>query len=315
MDQLQAARGLHPRRLSSTPIKSPPRGALQRCHSVGSSGGLACKSGSINPEAFVVKIRDDTLENKVSIEDKEELDSGRKDELEDTDVSSCGGSEFEDQEVAVKQPLFPSTLCFPVQSNPPYDKRSYQDEDSCRDSSTSDVTRVDGDESDSILSNADESTLIEDKIGQQGRVVFDDNDTWNDLEDTAVGTVNDSRGVCPVSKATANGVSPPERTLLRKVAMSKVVELDNGMVIGSAKQEPDPPPPASHLMTRLFPLLKPKPQDAPLPTLPAASESKKPEEETGETNTCSPLNFITCICILDLTVQSDRKQIVIAVHT
>ncbi|XP_044072782.1 centromere protein J isoform X2 [Siniperca chuatsi] len=286
LDQLQAARGLHPRRLSSTPIKSPPQGALQRCNSVGKSGGLARKSSSMNSDAFVLKIRDDTLQDKVSIEDKEELDSGREDKHENSDVSSCGGSEFEDQEVAVKPPLFPSTLCFPAQSNPPYDKRSYQDEDSCRDS---DVTQVDDGDSDSVLSNADESTLIEDKDRQQGRVVFDDNDTWNDLEDTAVCTANDSRGVCPVSKATANGISPPERTLLRKVAVSKVMELDKGTVIGS-NQEPDPPPPpppppASQLMTRLFPSLKPKAQNAPLPPPPPAAsvapESKKPEE-TGQ---------------------------------
>ncbi|XP_051260860.1 centromere protein J isoform X2 [Dicentrarchus labrax] len=289
MDQhhrhLQVAKGLHQRRLSSTPIKSPPKGALQRCSSVGSIGGLACKSSSMNSEASVVKMRDDALKNKVGIEDKEE-----EDKHEDSDVSlSCGGSEFEDQEVAVTPPLFPSTLCFPAHSNPPYDKRSYQDEDSCRDSA-SDVTQADDGESDSVLSNADESTLIEDKDRQQGGVVFDDNDTWNDLEDTAVDTADDSRGVCPVSKATANEVSPPERTLLRKVAVSKVVGLDKGTVIGSANQEPDPPPspppPASQLMTRLFPSLKPKAQNAPLPPPPPAAsvapDSKKPEVETGQ---------------------------------
>ncbi|XP_045910595.1 centromere protein J isoform X2 [Micropterus dolomieu] len=281
MDKLQAAMGLHPRRLSSTPIKSPPRGALQRCYSVGSSGGLAYKGSSMNSEAGVMKIRDDALRNKVSVEDKEEQDSGREDEHESSAVSSCGGSEFEDQEVAGNPP-FPSTHCFPAQSNQPYDKRSYQDEDSCRDS---DVTQVDDGETDSILSNTDESTLIEEKDGQQGRVVFDDNDTWNDLEDIAVGTASDCRGVCPVSKATVNGVSPPQRTLLRKVAVSKVVELDKGTVIGSANQEPVAHPPASQLMTKLFPLLKPKAQNAPLPPPPAASvapESKKPEEETGQ---------------------------------
>ncbi|XP_070770408.1 centromere protein J [Enoplosus armatus] len=288
MDRLQAARGPHPRRLSSTPIKSPPRGALQRCSSVGSSGGLARKSSSMNSEALVAKMRDDALQNKVSFEDKEKLDSGREDKDENCDVSSCGGSEFEDQEVTVRPPLFPSTLCFPAQSNPPYDKRSYQDEDSFKDSA-SDMTQVDDEESDSVLSNADESTLIEDKDRQKGRVVFDDNDTWNDLEDTAVGTANDSRGVCPVSKAIANGISPPERTLLRKVAVSKVVELDKGRLIGSANQEPDTPPPlppASQLMTRLFPSLKPKAHNALLPPPPPAAsvapESKRPEEETGQ---------------------------------
>ncbi|XP_044222439.1 centromere protein J isoform X2 [Thunnus albacares] len=282
--QLHGAKGFHHRRLSSTPIKSPPRVALQRCSSVGSSGSMACKNSSMNSKAFVTKIIDDTLQNKVSIEDKEEDDSGGEDKHENSDVLSCGGSEFEDQEVVVKPPMFPSTLCFPAPSNPPYDKRSYQDEDSCRDSA-SDVTRGDDGESDSILSNTDDSTLIEDKDGRQGRVVFDDDDTWNDLEVTAVGTADDSRGLSPVSKETANGVSPPERTVLRKVAVSKVVELDKVMVTGSASQEPDPPPPpASQLMTRLFPSLKPKAQNAPLPPPAvtfAASESRK-AEETGQ---------------------------------
>ncbi|KAM7380102.1 hypothetical protein PAMP_003419 [Pampus punctatissimus] len=277
--QLHGAKGLHQRRLSSTPIKSPPRGALQRCSSLGSSGGMACKSSSVNTEAFVAKIRDDALKSKVSIEDTEEHDDKR----ENSDVSSCGGSQFEDQEVVVKPPMFPSTLCFPAPSNPPYDKRSYQDEDSCRDSA-SDVTQGDDGES-----NTDDSTLIEDKEGRQGRVVFDDDDTWNDLEVTAVGTANDGRGVSPVSKETVNRISPVERTVLRKVAVSKVVELDTGMVAGSASQEPDPPPPpppaASQLMTRLFPSLKPKAQNAPLPPPAvtfATSESRKAEEETGQ---------------------------------
>ncbi|XP_049450281.1 centromere protein J [Epinephelus fuscoguttatus] len=283
MDQLVAARGLHLRRLSSTPIKSPPRGARQRCSSSSSnsSGGLACKSSSVTSDAIVVKMRDDALKNKVSVEDKDKQDSGTEDKHENYDVSSSGGSEPEDQEVVVRPPVFPSTLCFPAQSNPPYDKRSYQDEDSCRDSA-SDVTRGDDGESDSVLSHADESTLIEDKDGQQGRVVFDDDDTWNDLEDAAVSAAIDSRGVSPVSKATANGISPPARTLLRKVAVSKVVELDKGT---DPPASSSPPPPASQLMTRLFPSLKPKTQNAPLPPPPAASaapESKKPEEETGQ---------------------------------
>lgn len=300
--QLHGASGLHQRRLSSTPIKSPPRGALQRCSSVGSSGGMACKSTSVNSGAFVAKMRDDTLKNKVSIENKLEHDSGRKEKHGNSDVSSCGGSEFKVQEVVVKPPMFPSTLCFPAPSNPPYDKRSYQDEDSCRDSA-SDVTGGDDGESDSILSNTDDSTLIEDKAGRQGRVVFDDDDTWNDLEVTAVGAAYDIRGVIPVSKETANRLSPPERTVLRKVAVSKVVELDKGRVTGSANQEPDLPPPASQLMTRLFPSLKPKDQNAPLPPPAvafAAPESRKAEEETGETRDCSLL----IVLYSNVTIQS-----------
>uniref|UniRef100_A0A3Q3N4C5 Centromere protein J n=1 Tax=Mastacembelus armatus TaxID=205130 RepID=A0A3Q3N4C5_9TELE len=284
-EKLQAARGLHQRRLSSTPIKSPPKQAPQRCSSVGSSGGLVCKSKSANSEGFVVKIRNDRLQNKGSIEDNEGEETGREDKHENSDVSSCDGSEYEAQEVAVKPPLFPSTLCFPAQSNPPYDKRSYQDEDSCRDSA-SDVTQEGDGESHSIDSTADESTLIEAQERQHGRVVFDDDDTWNDLDDAAAGPPNDSKRVSPVSKATANGISPPERTLLRKVAVSKGVELDKDTVCGSTGVEPDLPP-ASQLMTRLFPSLKPRVQNAPVH--PPAAEPESKQEDTGETNAQSTL--------------------------
>ncbi|XP_026151060.1 centromere protein J isoform X2 [Mastacembelus armatus] len=277
-EKLQAARGLHQRRLSSTPIKSPPKQAPQRCSSVGSSGGLVCKSKSANSEGFVVKIRNDRLQNKGSIEDNEGEETGREDKHENSDVSSCDGSEYEAQEVAVKPPLFPSTLCFPAQSNPPYDKRSYQDEDSCRDSA-SDVTQEGDGESHSIDSTADESTLIEAQERQHGRVVFDDDDTWNDLDDAAAGPPNDSKRVSPVSKATANGISPPERTLLRKVAVSKGVELDKDTVCGSTGVEPDLPP-ASQLMTRLFPSLKPRVQNAPVH--PPAAEPESKQEDTGQ---------------------------------
>uniref|UniRef100_A0A3Q3XMZ8 Uncharacterized protein n=1 Tax=Mola mola TaxID=94237 RepID=A0A3Q3XMZ8_MOLML len=229
----------HPRRLSSTPIKSLPRGALQRCNSLGSSGFTECKGSSMNSDAFMV--REDVLKKKVSIEDAEE------DKHTNSDVSSCGRSDFEVQEVVVNPPMFPSTLCFRAQSDHLYDKRSYQDEDSRRDSA-SEVTQDDDAESDSVLSDAD-STLAEDR--QLDRVVFDDNDTWNDLEDTAVHIPNDSRGVS-------------KRTLLRKIAVSKAAELDKGKTISSANQEPNPPP-ASQLMTKLFPSLKPKAQNVPLP--------------------------------------------------
>lgn len=233
--QLRAAQGLHQRRLSSTPIKSPPSCALQRCSSDNSSG---------TSDAFVLKTRDGQ-------------DGGREDEQEDSEVSSC---EFEEQEVTVKPPVFPAA------SDPPYDKRSYQDEDSCRDSDVS----------------AEESTLMEDEDGRQRKVVFDDDVTWNDLEETAFSDTQPR--VSPVSKATANGVSPPERALVRKVAVSRAVETDRGAVAASANQEPDAPP-ASQLMTKLFPSLKPKTQNAPLPPPPVAPESKRPESETGETET------------------------------
>ncbi|XP_069011136.1 centromere protein J [Embiotoca jacksoni] len=262
----QAARGLHQRRLSSTPIKSPSRCAPQGSSGAGNRGGSACQSSS------VVTIRDDTLKRKVSTEDEEGQDSEREDKQDVSDMSSCADSEFGDQEVVVK-----STLFFPAPMNPPYDKRSYQDEDSFRDSA-SDVTREDEGDSDGVLSNADDSTLVENGDGGPRRVVFDDDDTWNDLEDAVAGTADDGGGVGPVSKPTADEVPAPDRTLLRKVAVSKAAQMEKS----SVNPEPDPPP-ASQLMTRLFPSLKPKAQNAPLPAPPAAPvESKKPEDETGQ---------------------------------
>ncbi|KAI4806018.1 hypothetical protein KUCAC02_010610 [Chaenocephalus aceratus] len=220
-------RGLHPRRLSSTPIKSPPKAAGQGSGGAASGSDVASRSSPTDS----VKCNEEALET--GVKKKTEVNDVRGEKHEISHISSCD-SEFEDQEVAVKPPAFPSSLCFPPQSNLPYDKRSYQDEDSCRDSA-SDVTQTE-EESDG---NGDESTLIEDR--QQGG-----------------------------GRATANGIPPPTQILSRKVAASKVVELEIETEL----------PPASQLMTRLFPALKPKTQNAPLPVPSVASEYKRPEEDT-----------------------------------
>ncbi|XP_068428380.1 centromere protein J [Clinocottus analis] len=161
---------------------------------------------------------------------------------EDSDGSTSGGAEFEEREA--------TAFCFPSPSNPPYDKRSYQDEESGEDSEASDETQVADVGEDG---GTDESTLNEEAVK------FDDVDTWNEPEDAAVGP------------------APETRTLTRKVAVSRAVE----------EEEEDPAPalplpPASQLMTRLFPSLKPKAQNAPLHPPPVAPESKKSEETTGQ---------------------------------
>nr|XP_040057957.1 centromere protein J isoform X2 [Gasterosteus aculeatus aculeatus] len=228
--------GLHPRRLSSTPIKSPPRGAIQRC------SGPTAPNCSVSSEALAAKARDDAVGDKVSVED----------ELRQSDASTC---ESEGQEVGVQPPSFPGTFHFPARSDPPYDRRSYQDEESGGDSAS------DGTPLDDV--GPDESTLIEDGDGQRYGVVFDDDDTWNDPEDAGSG--DDGGGAGP-----ADGIAPPGRTLSSKLAVNKGAEADEGAA---------PPPPASQLMTRLFPSLKPKAQNAPLHPPP---ESKRAEETTGQ---------------------------------
>lgn len=239
-------------------------------------------------------VREDVLVSKMRLEDKEEEDSGREEEHRDSDASSCGVSDLEYQEVVINRPLFPSTLCFPTQPYQPYDKRSYQDPS--RDTA-SDGTQNEDAESDSVLSNA-ESTLTEGKGGQQDRVVFDDDETWNDVEDTLIGTSGDSGGAF---QASAKKTSPPERKLYRKVAVSRAAEVDADPITRPANQDTDPPPtPPSQLMVKLFPSLKPKAQNAPLALLSpplAAPESKKPEVETGEINTCSSGGNGHCHCI------------------
>lgn len=189
-------------------------------------------------------MRNNALKHNVSIEDA-------KEERVYAEVWPCGYN-FEGQEVQSKPPLFPELT-------QPYDKRSYQDNDSASEASQSDDA-----EGKSLISTA-ESTLMEDK-DEHNRVVFDDNDTWNDQEESVA-------AIAGSSDATARGSSHPERAPLRKVA-----------VTGSASQESDPPP-ASQLMERLFPSLKSTAQKAPLP-LPPAPESTNPLEETGETDSC-----------------------------
>lgn len=243
---MQAAQGLHQRRLSSTPIKSPPTKILQRS----SSDGLTPRSSSINSEASQ---RSEGTE--------------RQEDTGSEAVSSCVESETEDQEAAVAS--------FPAPSERPYNKWTYQNKDSGRDS---DVSQDGDEERDSVISNPDESTLMEDEEVEQGGVVFDDDDTWNDVDETLLHRPADSGRVSPVLHPNTVCVSPPIQTLVRKVAANKNVAFSN--------QEPNPPspPPASQLMTKLFPSLNLKAQNAPLHPCPASSVAPQYEKQQNETS-------------------------------
>ncbi|XP_038158581.1 centromere protein J isoform X2 [Cyprinodon tularosa] len=240
MDQQkrQAAIGRHNRRLSSTPIKSTSgsqptqSGGVEHTDDVSECNGFPLESGA--PAGNVIG---GPLKSKES-----DVNEGGQDD---------SGSEFGGKEVTIE-----GTLRFLAPSNPTYDKWSYQDEESLKDSASDREEENDGD-----TSGADDSTLIEDRESQQRKVVFDDDDTWDDLEDTAI------REESPVQNLTARGVSPPQKTLLRKVAVSRGLEAE--------------PTPASQLMTRLFPSLKPKAQNAAPPDPPPASDNK-PQGDTAQ---------------------------------
>ncbi|RVE58209.1 hypothetical protein OJAV_G00207020 [Oryzias javanicus] len=241
--QLQTAQGLHQRRLSSTPIKSPPRGEPQKCGSIEPDAVSVCKSSSSEEKKS-------SAVDKVGAEDEDDDDDGEESGREDQREISDGGSDFGEQNVVL----------FPSPSNPPYDKRSYQEEESFRDS--------EDEEGDSDHSYAGDSTLTEDKDSQRPDVIFDDEDTWNDLEVSAGGKTGDPTEVSPTSRSVANGGKP----LMRKVAASKATESDSA-------SETDHPP-ASQLMTRLFPSLKPRAKNAPGPPPPAVSESSQQNNDT-----------------------------------
>lgn len=296
MDQLNEARGLKPRRLSSTPIKSPPKSARQRCASLGSSGFAevprAPNAVTAREEKPTDQVRQVHQVHQVRVEDKEEDDGAGDEEHRNSDATSFCVSDLEDEDVAVNPaPPFPSALCFPAQPHQPYDRRSYQDPG--RDAA-SDETQ--DDESDDVLSTA-ESTLTEDKDGRRDGVVFDDDETWYDPEDTpAVSPVEGGRAF----EALSDRISPPERRLYRSAGTSRAVDA----IARPAAQEPDPPltPPPSQLMVKLFPSLKAKAQNAPLAPPPpshppiVASVSKNSEMETGEFDTCEESRFL-CVTV------------------
>lgn len=253
--------GLHRRRLSSTPIKSTAESEPQKSGAVRLTQGMSLESG-----ASVRTIGCDSLQSKVN--GKTEGGQEPKDENEISD----SGSESGNEEVTIK-----GTGFFSAPVNPTYNKRSYQDEGSLGDSASDGVEE--DDESVGAGSDADGSTLIEDGGNQPRKVIFDDDDTWNDLDDTAVSTENDCRVVSPVPRMPAARISPTEKVMLRKVAASRAAELD-------AEAGP-----ASQLMTRLFPSLQPKPHSPP-PAVPpavppAAYESSKSQDDTGQTTLSS----------------------------
>lgn len=226
----------------------------------------------------------------VCVEDKEEDDGGGDEEHRNSDATSFCVSDLEDEEVAVNPaPPLPSALRFPAQPHQPYDRRSYQDPG--RDAA-SDETQ--DDESDEALSTA-ESTLTEDKDGRRDGVVFDDDETWYDPEDTpAVSPVEGGRAF----EALSDRISLPERRLYRSAGVSGAADA----IARPATQEPDPPltPPPSQLMVKLFPSLKAKTQNAPQAPPPppshppiVASVSKNSEMETGEFDTCEESGFLS----------------------
>lgn len=270
--QLQAAKSVHQRRLSSTPIKSPRPSPPKAQPGCSGAGTPPCSETLVPGLGYPGEEEEE--ESGVDVAD------GKRPPVS-TDSYCSGSGKFADRR-ANKQTAFPSSLCFPVQPNPPYNKSSYQDD--CRVAEAMDVDEEDNDDDDgdSVLSNPEDSTLVDDSDGPQGGLEFDDDDTWNDLEETAV-----APPTAPPPRAAANQRSPSERTLTRKVAAAanKGAEMSTGPILTN-QEPPEPAVPACKLMARLFPALKPKSQNAPVPVAP---EPRQTDEVPGETTPCSTL--------------------------
>ncbi|KAM4796101.1 centrosomal P4.1-associated protein [Rhinophrynus dorsalis] len=134
--------------------------------------------------------------------------------------------------------------------------------------------------------NDDESTLLERKnnddddhnsslSSNKSQIEFDDERTWADLED-AGNLQNIAEKNIAVKQFIQSSPEPvPDKIIKRKVASMKGDDLPRTAVSVDNLS----PPPASNLMMKLFPSLKPKPK----PESQVASKSTSDQEDGGDT--------------------------------
>ncbi|KAL4609136.1 centromere protein J [Arapaima gigas] len=266
----------HFRRLSSTPIKS--LGIAQPAAARG--GAPPCpKDGGLQPGPGEM------------VNGSCGTDKHRVPETADEDATdaSCQSSvvfgDLDDrtplQGELPSQPTLPSNFCFAVPSSAQYDRKSYQD----RGSSSASGQEHDGRDSTSFDEGTD-STLVEDKQGNgEDHFVFDDDDTWNDVEESEdvedeeeeEADGNDHVERCVSGLDAWNDMTPSG--LKRKVATVKGVELESQGLNGAQQESHEDkldcsvePPPTSQLVAKLFPSLKPKATPS---TIPPALEPQR----------------------------------------
>uniref|UniRef100_W5KUR8 Centrosomal P4.1-associated protein n=1 Tax=Astyanax mexicanus TaxID=7994 RepID=W5KUR8_ASTMX len=233
------------RRLSSTPVKSPPKPKLPGHIQADSRNPVQPSISSVQQgvpdmpvDSVAVNIKKSVLVSQYS----EEEDEGSKiDDDEDSDASLCSTTEFQQTAFGPGQPF---SHCFQISQVPPYNKSSYQDREEGA------ASPLEEEES-----NGD-STIVDAK----DHIDFDDDDTWNEPEDLT----------CISAKMDDHAGT----TLKRKVAFSKGPELDPS-ADSSLGREPEPLP-TCQLVAKLFPALKPK------PCPPAPPVAKNPEATCDE---------------------------------
>lgn len=175
------------RRLSSTPVKLPPKSSFpDRC--LDDNSGL---SKNLNPPVPPVDSVAG-MEGASAQQDEVMTECSGDEDVEESDSSLCSHTVFHQPAVV---PNRKKPFGFQV-SSPPYDKIAYQDRDR--------AGSPEGEEE----SHRD-STLVD----ARGQVEFDDDDTWNEPENST----------CSPAKVD----DQPDRVLKRKIAISKGAELDH----------------------------------------------------------------------------------------
>ncbi|XP_069035269.1 centromere protein J [Lepisosteus oculatus] len=230
LDRLDCRR----RRLSSTPIKPP------KAVKTGPERSAHDRAARSPPETGDTRTEQARSESVLKDLDKGPGD-GNGECDEDSDSSWQSGSASEDMDDTLTGGRAPRVGRARAgghgcDARVRYDKTSYED---------GAVRRGDGGEA-GCTGSASPTAPAAPGPAAEDAFVFDDDDTWNDLEEDVNG--NDAAG----------RLSAADKGLKRKVAAVKAA----GSKPGGSPADSGPPL-ASDLMTRLFPALKPKPKPAP----------------------------------------------------
>ncbi|XP_023683356.2 centrosomal P4.1-associated protein [Paramormyrops kingsleyae] len=258
----QSRGGHHNRRLSSTPIKS-----LERSQSAGTgcrppvcTGAVRLKPGTTGQ----------TKSDNLKVKEVQALTN-----TDATRASSHSSLELGDPDDTVREVVSPAEpalhghLSFPVPSGALYDRMSYQDRDT-------DLDHNKGKESCEVEFNQHAGAILTEngEARTVGHIVFDDGDTWNDVEEagdleeeeeTAGDDDDDDDNETRMGDSDCVSIGaishvPSAGALKRKVAAVKGEE--RGLYPKEGDQVSSPPP-TSQLVAKLFPSVKPKVKPGP----------------------------------------------------
>ncbi|XP_053351807.1 centromere protein J isoform X1 [Clarias gariepinus] len=208
------------RRLSSTPVKSPPKSSFPNHHLDEDTGLGKAHCPSVSPVNEIA-----VIENANTQPDEVITECSGDEEGEESDSSLCSTTVFHQPAIA---PNLQGPFSFQV-SAVPYDKRSYQDREGAGGSEEEEESHRD-------------STLVD----ARGQVEFDDDDTWNEPETCSLAGMDDQPDkVLKRKVATSKGAELDRCSnspLYREPETPPTCQLVAKM-FPALKPKPCPPPP------------------------------------------------------------------------